>query len=64
MDLFQGTPPLNGYQIALDNFTFKTTKSVPEPISVLGLLIFGAAGATCVQSQQKRRKPSLSPPLQ
>ncbi|NEQ39524.1 MAG: PEP-CTERM sorting domain-containing protein [Okeania sp. SIO3I5] len=34
--------------IAIDDFTFNPTpKSTPEPASVLGLLAFGAIGATC-----------------
>ncbi|GAA6615041.1 PEP-CTERM sorting domain-containing protein [Scytonema sp. NUACC26] len=42
-----------GEQIAIDNFTFNTTKSVPEPISVLGLLTFGALGATCALKRKR-----------
>ncbi len=34
--------------IAIDDFTFNPTpKSTPEPTSVLGLLAFGAIGASC-----------------
>ena len=51
-------PGLNGdgTQFVMDNFTFNETKGVPEPASTLGLLAFGALGASSVLKRKKEQK--------
>jgi len=46
----------DGTQFVMDNFTFNETKGVPEPASTLGLLAFGALGASSVLKRKKEQK--------